>query len=559
MVEQLRDRSGSDLEPDRSRSSSSARSVRLAALAFASAEIVAFATWLSLGRTEWFHGDDWEFVAGRSAFDLDDLFTDHNTHWSTVPILVFRLLWQVFGIGSYMPYLVVVVALHLTVAALLWYVMRRSGVHPWIATAAASLFAFFGAGYQNIVWAFQIGFVGGLALGLVHMLLADHDGEVDRRDWFGLAAGLGAILSAGVGVTTVGVTGLVVLLRRGPRGWRVALFHSAPLGALYVLWWFTIARHTPHPGVQTSGVGVGDVWAFVRHGLQRTFESLGQWSGLALLFGMLLVVGLALTLTREDWPGFRRRAAVPVGMALGAVAFLVFSGYGRVGLLGPEQAGAPRYQHVVAALMLPIVTVALDGLARLRRFLVPVFCILLLLGIPRNIDVLATHTESGEQAHRAYRHFILSIPHTRYASQVPHGVRPDTQHIDHVNITVGWLLAGAASGRIPEPDRISRDDEATVRFHLGLIKRDEDDGVVKARCRTAEEAMTRHLRKGDAIHFEGVGMLRVTPASSDVAAATRMQFSSAEGSQLVAVLDPVDVTLQQQHPFLPVTVCDVVR
>jgi hypothetical protein len=69
----------------------------------------------------------------------------HNEHWSTLPILVYRMLWRFFGLRTYVPYKLITILLHLTTAVLLRVVMRRAGVNPWIATAAASLFALFGA------------------------------------------------------------------------------------------------------------------------------------------------------------------------------------------------------------------------------------------------------------------------------------------------------------------------------------------------------------------------------------------------------------------------------
>ena len=68
--------------------------------------------------------------------------------------------------------------------------MRRAGVGPWIATATASMSLLLaGAAWADIVWAFQVGFVGSLACGLAHLLLADHDGPLDRHDTFGLVFG----------------------------------------------------------------------------------------------------------------------------------------------------------------------------------------------------------------------------------------------------------------------------------------------------------------------------------------------------------------------------------
>ena len=274
--------------------------------------------YLTIARGEWFRADDWYFIAGRTAGNLDDLFRPHNEHWSTLPILAFRLLWQIAGLRSYFPYLLLIVMLHLTVACLLRVVMRRAGVNPWIATAAATLFVWFGTGHDNIVWAFQIGFVGSLAFGLTHLLLADHDGPIDRRDGLGLVAGLAGLMCSGVGVPMVAVVGLAALVRRG---WRVALFHVTPLAAVYCMWLATSAADS-----YSSRAGAGRVARFVGTDLRATFDALGHVRGSAIVLGGLLLVGLALAW----WPGprddLRARAAAPGALLVGAVLFLTITG-----------------------------------------------------------------------------------------------------------------------------------------------------------------------------------------------------------------------------------------
>jgi hypothetical protein len=210
---------------------------RAPGVVFAVVELYALVLWLVLGRFQWFYFDEWDFLAARKAGDLGDLFRPHNEHWSTIPILSYRVLYSFVGLRSYLPYQFVVVALHVTAAWLLWLIMRRARVQPWLATAAASLFALFGSGYQDIISAFQVGFTGALVLGLTHLLLADHDGPSDRRDWLGLLAGLAGLMMAGVAVTMVIVVGLAVLLRRG---WRAALLHTAPLAGCYLVRYATI-------------------------------------------------------------------------------------------------------------------------------------------------------------------------------------------------------------------------------------------------------------------------------------------------------------------------------
>ena len=68
-----------------------------------------------------------------------------------------------------------VVIAHATTALLLRAVARRGGARPWTATIVVAVFVLYGPGEQNIVWAFQMTFVGALLFGLVHLLLADHD------------------------------------------------------------------------------------------------------------------------------------------------------------------------------------------------------------------------------------------------------------------------------------------------------------------------------------------------------------------------------------------------
>jgi hypothetical protein len=336
------------------------------------------------GRRQSFFLDDWDLLAHRDGGDVGDLLRPHNEHWSTLPILVYRLLWRLFGVRTYVPYQTVLVLLHLTAGALLRAVMRRSGVGPWIATAAASLFVLFGAGYENIVWAFQIGFVGSLVFGLTQLLLADHDGLLDRRDWLGLVAGFAGILCSGFAVTMTIVVGLAMLFRRG---WRIALFHTAPLAVIYLVWWVAEARDA----YTRQGVALGSVGRFVRTGVGAAFDAMGQLPGAGVALGLVLVVGLTLAWRGLDRAKLRRRAALPGALLFGSIVFLVISGLGRATSFGPQFARSSRYLYLVAALLLPAVAVAAEAVAQRRRTLAPVVIALFLIGIPGNVRDLADY------------------------------------------------------------------------------------------------------------------------------------------------------------------------
>src|SRR3984885_4210852 len=53
----------------------------------------------------WFFGDDWEFIVNRGLHHpIHSIWQPHNEHWSTLPILWYRLLFTLFGL-HYFPYI----------------------------------------------------------------------------------------------------------------------------------------------------------------------------------------------------------------------------------------------------------------------------------------------------------------------------------------------------------------------------------------------------------------------------------------------------------------------
>jgi hypothetical protein len=345
---------------------------------------------VAFGDRQWFSGDDWGFLADRSAASLHDLLRPHNEHWSTLPILVYRGLWRLFGLRTYVPYQLCAIALHLTAATLLLVIMRRAQVSPWIATAAATAFVFLGTGAQNILWAFQIGFVGALVCGFAHLLLADHDGRLDRRDVLALAFGLAGLLCSGVAVTMTIVVGVAMLVRRG---WRIAAFHTVPLGVVYLAWWVSYGRGGyARPGDHLPASVARFVWT----GASNAFARMGQVPGVGILLAMALIGGLVLA-WRDSGRTDRRRYAAPVALCLGAVVFLTIAAFGRATLYGPSFARQGRYVHIVVALSLPAIAVAAEAIALRWRLAMPLLLALLLTGVPGNVWAVADYPRT---AHR---------------------------------------------------------------------------------------------------------------------------------------------------------------
>jgi hypothetical protein len=460
---------------------------RAAAAVFAGAEVVGFFLYLVAARNIWFFRDDWDFLAGRS-FNMDDLLRQHGGHLVALPLAIFRFLYFAVGLRSYVPYQLLTIGLHLTAAYLLRVIMRRAGVGPWISTIAASAFVFLGTASQDILWAFQIAFTLPLVLGLVQILLADHDGAIDRRDWIGVVAGLSALMCSGVAVTMVGVAGLAALLRRG---WRAAAFHTVPLGILYAAWWL---RYSTDSGATVTDPSVLADWLWT--GITGAFDSLGQVPLVGWMLAIMLVSGLVLAWRQYDRHERRRRGAVVAATLVGSVAFLLISGLNRA-WIGTRFAASSRYMHVVIALLLPALAVAADALSRRWRALAPLVVVLLLVGVPGNIAAIDDNF-FGAAYFANYEQMIRSLPRADLARQVPRDVRPDL--VNGPWITVGWLLDGARSGRIPGASPRTPRDRATNRLRLSLEQLDEGVG---SDCVPIREPVARYLEAGESFVVRG--------------------------------------------------------
>src|ERR1700736_3673022 len=117
--------------------------------------VIAFGILFALNVHAWFIGDEWDMIVRvTQPLTVHALFVPHNEHWSTVPILIYRVLVDLFGLRTYVPYLFVLFAAHLCLAHLLWRLMRQVGASDACATALAAIFAVLGAGAQNLTNAF---------------------------------------------------------------------------------------------------------------------------------------------------------------------------------------------------------------------------------------------------------------------------------------------------------------------------------------------------------------------------------------------------------------------
>jgi hypothetical protein len=505
---------------------------------FGLAVVVAFPLYLWLGRDQWFFLDDWDLLAGRSARSVDDLLRPHNEHWMPLPILVYRGMWHLVGIRSYWPYQAMTITLHLVAASLIWLVMRRAGIRPWIGTAAGLLFLFFGSGRDNILWSFQINFVGSLVAGLLHLLLADHDGPRSRRDALGLAFGLVGLLCSALSVTMTVVVAVAVALRRG---WRPAAWHSAPLGVVFIAWWLFYGRaayHQPLPGV-------GEVARFVRDAVGNLFATLGQLPVVGLLLAALAVLGLVVAWS-ERRADLRGRLAPTVALCTGLAVFVASTSLSRWQLLPSLGSQSGRYAHVMAAMVLPLVALGADAVVTRWRVAIPVVAGALLFGIPGNVSSAELH--GRDRIVLGNSHLIVSLPRSPFATTVPRSVEPLPDSAPH--LTIGWLLDGVQQGRVPQP-QLTAVERANASLRIALHA---SPGNAVGRCSPLDGPERRLLSAGEAIAFGG-GDVEV---QLDMGAGSRSSFlvyRGANGDRLEAIAGPLELQIRPAPAATGVVLC----
>ena len=392
-----------------------ARSARWAAVAFGLYLLVAFGLLVfHFGRDHWFAGDDWGLIIQRRLGDPSSWMEPQNGHWLLLPTLINQLLFKLVGVRSYVPYQAVVVALHLGLAALTRLVMRRAGVGPWTATIVAGTFVLLGAAYEEMLLVIMMGPLVTMVFGYIQLILSDHDGGLDRRDVFGLLAGLVALSSSGLGPILVIVVGLATLLRRG---WRAAAFHTVPLGAVWLAWYAIWGSDVSdsHFSFSVARRWLSDGWSAV-------FTAIGGYSIVAVLLGVVFVGGLVLAWSGLGWRAFRREAAVPAALVVGAVLFFVITSAERA-FIAP--ADSSRYIGWTAAMILPALGVAAFAFIERWRVTAPFILVLFVIGVPRAIDDLSTNGRDRAEFTQRSRNLLLAAAYSPAIDNADGGVYPD--------------------------------------------------------------------------------------------------------------------------------------
>ena len=227
------------------------------------------------GRGEWFANDDLGYAVRLATDPLGHtlLHPPPDKYLIAFPLLVYKALFETFGMDSYRPYRLTGILLVLLCAGLLFVLLRR-----WLperfAVPPTLLMLFFGAGWEVVVTPIRIPSQIALAAGLGMMLV------LERRDRRGDLAAM-TLLAISLGSHPVGISfaaaGAVMVILSSRDGW-MRLWVIVIPGVLFAAWWLFI-----RPPEYASFPNTADaVFVFVRQ----------SWVGLiAAVSGLFGVLG----------------------------------------------------------------------------------------------------------------------------------------------------------------------------------------------------------------------------------------------------------------------------
>ncbi|WP_159600157.1 hypothetical protein [Agromyces humi] len=449
-------------------------------------------------RTQWFYFDDWAFLVPSQE---GRVWEPHVGHWSVAPFSVFLLLRDLFGLNSYVPFGVAVLVAHLAFVHVTWRVMRRCGVAVWLATAASVPLTFLGAGAENILWAFQFGFITAALLAMVALLLL----LVGPIPWWklviiGVLAAIAPMFS-GTALPVLVATGLVALRRIGM--WKTLAVFS-PAALVYLIWYVVVGRLQVQQGRAND---LTDLLVAVPRYVGEMFSAgLGAMFPVE-VFGAILAFALVLLLGVR-WGVLSTDGLPALVLALAALVFAFLTAFSRVNL-GIESAAAGRYAYLLIFLTAPMIVLGLQWAIGAHHGIG--IAVILAIGIfNAGLLISAMVTQQGiEGGSRARISAAIALAHDDPGAFEP-GEVPDP--VVAPDLTMADVIALARSGSL-QATEYAAGDRLSVELNVAV---DIEPAETAAQTCASDDEQEISVPSGEAVTVRapsGIVDLRLTDST----------------------------------------------
>lgn len=271
-----------------------------------------------------FIADDWMLLVKRQGFGASYLFKPFHGNIVVGPALLYKVMREIFGMSSATPYYVVAIGTFIGSAVLL-FVYLRGRVGDWLALAAAVLVLFLGAAFEDLLFAFQIGYFASVAAGLGMLVEIDREEEAGDKNACALLIVSLAFSSVGLAFAVGAIVDL--LMGRSPKRRRLFVV-LIPLG-LFALWWLawghTAANHVsadnllgmPKFVFKAAAGGITSLLGLATGDGSEPSQPHLIWGKLILLGGL---VALAVKIWRERGTSRGLAVALAIGLSFWVAA-----------------------------------------------------------------------------------------------------------------------------------------------------------------------------------------------------------------------------------------------
>jgi hypothetical protein len=332
-----------------------------ATIAAAALTIGGAAVLLVAGRDTWLYLDEWDFATRADQLSAESIFYPQNQNLHATVVLIYRALFELFGLDGYLPFRLLATALVVCIAVL-GYVYARRRIGPWWALLPLALLVSSPA-YEVMLWPFQMGQLLSGAAGLGALVLLDR--EPTRATRVAAAALLViAVTSSSAGVPLVAV---VVYDRLLTAGRRLEALVALPAAAVYAWWYWDYGDREPRANEFTAAavnaaarraIDIGD-------GAVQSVLGLGSRGTTGALLGQVgLLVLVILVCWRLFSPYSSGRGRV-IALAGGLVTYWFLLAWGRPFQAGLELSG--RYLFLSQILMVLLLVEVGRGVADWAR------------------------------------------------------------------------------------------------------------------------------------------------------------------------------------------------
>ncbi len=390
--------------------------------------VVVAASLLYLTRNSWFFGDDWAFLVGRrgvwvSGHHFEAIFHPHNEHLYALQVAVYLIVESVFGLGTAVPYFAILVAGHVVVLWAVRTIMVRLDVPLGGRLVGLLWLGFFGAGAENLIWPFQMGFIWAFALSLWGLLVLT-GGRMPslRRDLCASALFTSGLFTASTAlpVVFVAVVAMFVMSRSVVRLLRVFAIPLALYGTWYVLYGKSRMPHNPISSTQ--------IVPYLTKGISFGFDQTFQFVAIGLILGFLALILIASL----SWFTAEQRRITAV-LAATLVVFYLVSAVGRA-FLGAEAATAPRYVYFCGVLSIPFIVLAFWTVLKRVSKVLPILGFVLVIAVVGNAGQLLSMKNDRMAATNEWKwRFAVAAAHVM-SPLADLGVVPDARFNPDVSL-----------------------------------------------------------------------------------------------------------------------------